>query len=285
MADAVSGVAADDADSEVARGNRFAFGENWARFLASLNDERIGVAEESLRTMLPGGVAGRSVIDAGCGSGLFSLAAKRLGAARVHSFDYDKASVACAEELRRRYFPADESWTTEQGSVLDIAYIERLGTWDVVYSWGVLHHTGAMWQALEAAGRLVAPGGTLFIAIYNDQGWASRAWTLVKRAYNRLPPALRWIVLWPAFVVLWGPRTFIDLLRGRPFAKWRSYAKDRGMNPWRDVVDWVGGYPFEVARPEEIFDFYTSRGFVLSRLKTCGGRLGCNEYVFERSRS
>lgn len=271
-----------DATAEVARGNRFAFGENWRRFLESLTEERIETAQTSLTAML-GSVAGKSVIDVGCGSGIFSLAAKRLGASRVHSFDFDPGSVGCAEELKRRYFPGDATWSVEQGSVLDSGYLTSLGPWDVVYSWGVLHHTGAMWDALEAAGHLVAPGGKLFIAIYNDQGWASRCWTWIKRAYNRLPRPLRWIVLWPSFAFLWGPRSVLDLLRGRPFATWREYGKrDRGMSPWRDVIDWVGGYPFEVARPEAIVDFFTARGFVLTKLKTCGGSLGCNEYVFER---
>lgn len=270
-----------EASVEVARGDRFAFGENWWRFLASLTDERIRTAEMSLLAML-GAMEGKSFIDAGCGSGIFSLAAKRLGAARLYSFDYDSRSVACAEELKRRYFQSDDSWTVGKGSVLDPAYVEALGTWDIVYSWGVLHHTGEMWTALDAASRLVAPGGTIFISIYNDQGWASRCWKLIKRTYNRLPRAFRWIILWPAFVVLWSPKLVIDLLRGRPFASWRAYGKSsRGMSPWRDVVDWVGGYPFEVARPEEILDFFTARGFALKKLKTCGGRLGCNEYVFE----
>jgi 2-polyprenyl-6-hydroxyphenyl methylase/3-demethylubiquinone-9 3-methyltransferase len=57
----------------------------------------------------------------------------------------------------------------------------------------------------------------------------------------------------------------------------------RGMSYWHDLVDWIGGYPFEVATPEAIFDFYMARNFELIALKTCGGRCGCNEFVFRRS--
>jgi 2-polyprenyl-3-methyl-5-hydroxy-6-metoxy-1,4-benzoquinol methylase len=134
--------------TEVAQGNRFEFGANWALFLGLMNDERIDQAVESLKMML--GVSdlqGRRFLDAGSGSGLFSLAARKLGAT-VHSFDFDPASVACTKELKRRYFPDDGAWTIEEGSVLDQEYLLRLGQFDVVYSWGVLHHTGAMWQAL-----------------------------------------------------------------------------------------------------------------------------------------
>lgn len=264
--------------------DRFEFGENWTRFLRLLTEERIAAAERSLTEWLGmSDLAGKRFLDIGSGSGLFSLAARRLGA-RVHSFDYDVQSVACAEELKHRYYPDDERWTVARASVLDADYVRSLGTFDVVYSWGVLHHTGDMWRALERAALAVAPGGLLFVAIYNDQGRASRTWTAVKRIYNRLPRALRFLILWPAFVRLWGPTLIRDLARGRPLASWRHYGGGaRGMSPWRDVVDWVGGYPFEVAKPEQIFDFYRARGFVLTRLKTCGGGLGCNEFVFERT--
>ena len=268
--------------SEVESGQRFQFGANWMRFLEVLNDDRISIAEKTLKTML--GVAdlqGKTFLDAGSGSGLFSLAARRLGAS-VHSFDYDPQSVACTAELKRRYFVDDAKWVVEEGSVLDKDYLIRLGEFDVVYSWGVLHHTGSMWQALENVVPLVRDdGGSLFVAIYNDQGRASRMWSTTKYLYNRLPARLRWLVMGPALVRLWGPTMIKDLLRGKPFSTWKNYkVNGRGMTPWRDVVDWVGGYPFEVAKPEEIFEFYRDRGFFLKQLKTCAGGKGCNEFVF-----
>jgi 2-polyprenyl-6-hydroxyphenyl methylase/3-demethylubiquinone-9 3-methyltransferase len=130
---------------------------------------------------------------------------------------------------------------------------------------------------------LVAPGGKLFLAIYNDQGTPSRRWLKVKRLYNRFPPALRFLVLWPAAAHLWWRRMVKDLLRGHPLASWRNYDGLRGMDAWRDIVDWVGGLPFEVARPEEIFNFYRDRGFTLEKLITQGGSLGCNEFVFSKT--
>ncbi len=267
---------------EVAHGDRFEFGENWARFLQQLDDNRISEAEKSLKQWLgTESLQGKRFLDVGSGSGLFSLAARRMGA-RVHSFDYDPSSVRCAQELRRRYFPDDPDWVVEEGSALDADYLNRLGVFEVLYSWGVLHHTGSMWQALGNVAPLVAPGGLLFISIYNNQGIPSRGWTLVKRTYNRLPRLLRPLVLWPAFAYLWGPKTLRDILIGKPFHSWRNYSTLRGMSAGRDVVDWVGGYPFEVARPEEIFAFYRERGFSLQRLKTCAGKSGCNEFVFVR---
>lgn len=262
---------------------RFEFGANWQRFLDGLTEENIVEAERSLTESL--GIEtlrGKTFLDIGSGSGLFSLVARRLGA-RVHSFDYDPRSVACTAELKRRYFAGSPEWTIEQGSVLDEGYMESLGVFDIVYSWGVLHHTGAMWRAMEAAIRAVADRGILYIAIYNDQGKASAVWLRVKRLYNTLPPSLRILVVFPAACQIWGPRLILDTLQGAPLRTWMSYAASRrGMSPWRDVVDWVGGYPFEVAAPEAVFEFCRHHGFTLQRLITKGGGIGCNEFVFRR---
>lgn len=259
---------------------RFGFGENWSSFLATVDDARIGRSEAALRRMLEcDRLDGLRFLDVGSGSGLSSLAARRLGAS-VHSFDHDLAAVACTRALRDRYCPGDSRWAVEQGSVLDPEYLRRLGRFDVVYSWGVLHHTGRMWEALDNTAALVKPHGRLFIAIYNDQGRATRAWTRVKRAYNRLPRPLRFLVLWPSTLWIWGPPTIRDLVTGRPFRTWRDYATARGMSPWHDLVDWVGGYPFETAKPEAVFARCRGRGFRLAMLTTCAGRSGCNEFVF-----
>ena len=268
---------------QIAAGERFRFGENWRRFLSVLDDGRIRQAEESLRRMLDvADLTGKSFLDIGCGSGLFSLAARRLGA-RVRSFDFDAQSVACTRELRRRYFPEDADWVIEEGDVLDGGYLAGLGRFDAVYAWGVLHHTGAMWQALDQTAALVAPHGKLYVAIYNDQGKISDRWRSIKRAYNSLPRGWRFLITLPLLVYLYWRPTLKDLLRLRPFETWRTYGAARGMSPWRDLIDWVGGYPFEVAKPEAVFDFCLRRGFTLRRLVTCGGSLGCNEFVFVRT--
>lgn len=267
---------------EVTKGDRFEFGKNWQQFLTTLDDKRVEEAEASLKQML--GVTsldGKQFLDIGSGSGLFSLVARRLGA-RVTSFDYDPHSVACTKELRKRYFSEDSNWTVQEGSVLDETFLETLGQFDVVYSWGVLHHTGQMWNAIGNAANRVAPGGQFFIAIYNDQGWASKVWLWWKQSYNRLPPSLRFLVIYPCFVRLWLPTTIKDILRGKPFQTWRSYHIRRGMSGWHDVIDWVGGYPFEVASTEKIVEFLRPLGFEPLEVKSCGKGHGCNEFVLRR---
>lgn len=270
---------------EIIQRQRFAFGRNWQRFLKHLNEHRIHKAEESLRNMLGvESLAGKRFLDIGSGSGLFSLAARRLGA-EVHSFDYDPQSVACTRYLRDRFSPGDAHWVVESGSILDEAYVRALGEFDIVYSWGVLHHTGDMWRALHDATLPVVSGGLLFIAIYNDQGPWSHRWLKIKRIYNRLP----WVLRFPYAIVVLGlyeiRHMAPDILRlrlGSYVRKWTHYADSslRGMSKWHDMVDWIGGYPFEVAKPEDILIFMRARGGQLERMRTVAGGSGCNEFVF-----
>jgi 2-polyprenyl-3-methyl-5-hydroxy-6-metoxy-1,4-benzoquinol methylase len=262
--------------------NRFQFGENWSRFLRVLNEERDLQAEGGLQQLLRcDRLDDKTFLDVGSGSGLMSLAARRLGA-KVFSFDFDPNSVACTQELRRRHDPNDIDWQVTQGSVLDRAFLSSIPPHDIVYSWGVLHHTGRMWEALENVAPLVAPSGQLFIAIYNDQGGASRRWKSFKQWYIASPSAIQTVLA--AFVVVrcWTITCIRDLQHLTPFRTWKTYSRVRGMSPWHDAVDWAGGYPFEVATPEAIFEFYRERGFELENLKTVGGGIGCNQFVFRR---
>ena len=267
---------------EIISEERFQFGKNWQRFLSVLNDERIVEAENSIRKMLNlETLKDKTFLDIGSGSGLFSLAAVRLGAKQIHSFDYDSQSVACTRELKRRYFPQKKDWSIEQGDVLDKEYLNSLGQWDIIYSWGVLHHTGNMWQALENIVPLVKKRGKLFISIYTNQGGKSLFWRWVKRTYCS-SIIWRWIILGLFIPYFFVGGLIKDLLRFRnPLSRYGEYKKTRGMSPIYDWLDWLGGYPFEVAKPEEIFDFYRKKSFILEQLKTCGGGLGCNEFVFD----
>lgn len=272
------------ATTEIDAGTRFGFGANWTRFLAALDDTRIAAAEQSLRDML--GVAdlrGQSFLDIGSGSGLFSLAARRLGA-RVHSFDFDPQSVACTRELRRRYFPDDASWLVEEGSALDLDYVRKLGHFDVVYSWGVLHHTGSMWVGIEHAVSRVAPGGRFYIAIYNDQGWKSHVWWFIKSAYNRLPRWLRPPFALGVSVVIRTGAILKYTLKGRPMVAIRPLFEthgERGMSARYDELDWIGGFPFEVASLATLEAYFTARGFKVLNVRR-NDSWGCNELALQR---
>lgn len=206
--------------------------------------------------------------------------------AHVISFDYDDQSVACTKELRRRYFPDDDEWRIEQGSALDRNYMASLGKFDVVYSWGVLHHTGAMWLGIEnAIGRVGETNGKLFVAIYNDQGGKSHFWWFIKLLYNRLPRILR-----PPLVIIVSSITrFLVILkytvRLKPMVAIRPLLqerRERGMSAKCDRVDWIGGFPYEFASFETLLEYFSSRGFAVITA-TPSTTLGCHELALKRT--
>ncbi len=278
------GVAADRFVDEVARGERFEFGRNWQRDLEVVDEGAIENATHALRTMLDvRDLAGKRFLDIGSGSGLHSLAAHRLGAI-VRSFDYDPQSVACTEKMRETFAPdaGDDQWRIGRGSILDETFVDALGHFDVVYSWGVLHHTGDLWRALELATRPVAPGGRFFVAIDNDEGKRSERWRNIKRIYcsGLVGRAAMSLLCLPYLAAYDAKET---LQRGEnPLKRYFGANGARGMSAVRDFIDWLGGYPFEVARPEAVVRFCRERGFVCDRLTTGGGS-GCNEFVFTRA--
>lgn len=269
--------------TDIKKRDRFKFGKNWQSFLDTLTDERIKIAEDSIKGMLEvDNLKGKRFLDIGCGSGLFSLCAYRLGA-DVVSLDYDPDSVACAEFLRNNYNTSSaNSWEIFEGSALDDQLFEKLRDFDIVYSWGVLHHTGEMYRALENASKPVRVGGKLFISIYNDQGKTSKRWLKVKKAYNWSPAPIKFLLLLIYIVRFTAIGTIKEIILLRPFKEWRNYKKSRGMSRIQNIRDWIGGLPFEVAKPEDIIFLYKGYDFELNKLVTCGGGIGCNEYVFTK---
>ena len=261
----------------------FRFGRNWQRYVDRyLDPERIAVAEQSLRDLIEEDLAGQTFIDVGCGSGLFSLGAHRAGA-YVISLDVDPDSVTACRELRRRAGDP-ETWTVIEGSILDEELLDSLPQGDVVYSWGVLHHTGDMYTAIREAARLVRPGGLYVIAIYNratGRFLDSDRWWGIKRRYNRSGRGMQRLMEL-AFLGYW---TAMQLAaRKNPFRTAREYKQDRGMALRTDFVDWLGGYPYEYATPGEIVDFCHDR-LGLEPIEVCANPptgTGNNQFVFRR---
>jgi 2-polyprenyl-6-hydroxyphenyl methylase/3-demethylubiquinone-9 3-methyltransferase len=262
----------------------FSFGENWLAFATDIADAQITEAERALAALLQSGsLEGRSFLDIGSGSGLSSLAARRMGAV-VHSFDADPQSVACTAAVRDRYRPDDPGWRVEHGSILDQGYVERLSGFDVVYSWGVLHHTGDMKRAIENAAALVKPDGLFALALYRKTRlcWA---WKAEKRWYSQAASGPQRVAA-KIYVALYG---LALRLRGERLAdRVQNYHQGRrGMDFHRDVHDWMGGYPYESISPPELDATMRSLGFqrLGSNARPMSWGLfgsGCDEFLYRR---
>lgn len=259
--------------------SHFEFGENWTDFLSVVSEEHKANAVSGMQKLFPNGeLQSASFLDIGCGSGLHSLAAARLGAASIYSTDIDRNSVSATRRALGEV-EGKTSWKAETISVFDLPP----GQFDVVYSWGVLHHTGDMWGAIHAASKQVKPGGLFAIAIYAKTPlcWA---WRIEKLLYARSPDWLRapWRWTFSAFSLLamWAAGG------ARPSVRLRE-KRERGMTFTHDLHDWLGGYPYESATSSEVSEFVTRKGFTVERTfpkRPTHGLLGsgCSEYVFRR---
>ena len=260
---------------------RFAFGKNWKNYISKkFNQATYDSAEKSLFKFLnKEQLFGKSFLDVGCGSGIHSLVAVKAGAI-VTSIDYDQDSVECTQGLAGTEAKG-QNWTIKQGSMLDRSMMESLGQFENVYCWGVAHHTGSMWEALDNLIPTVKVGGNLFIAIYNTIPGrkGSAYWHKIKKLYVSMPRFIQIIMEW-IYVTIHFLRIAITLRN--PFRVFREYKNKRGMSYRHDLNDWLGGYPYEHAKVEELFDFYTSRGFTLVKLKT-NNYIGNNQLLFKKT--
>jgi 2-polyprenyl-6-hydroxyphenyl methylase/3-demethylubiquinone-9 3-methyltransferase len=261
------------------RESHFEFGENWKRYSKLIDQKRIEFAIEGLKKLFPDGLVGRTFLDIGCGSGLHSLAALLLGAAEVTAVDIDENSTATTQELLTKFAPG-QNWTVKIASVFDPLPFSS-SKFDVVYSWGVLHHTGDMWRAIECASQLVKTGGQFAIAIYSATTFDA-FWKTEKKFYSRAPRPVQWAIRQTYIAAYFAGKV---ALRQNPVAFVRNYYQSRGMNFSHDVHDWLGGYPYEAATATELHDRICQMGFTevrSFRLPPTRGLFGagCHEFVF-----
>ncbi|MBI1649844.1 class I SAM-dependent methyltransferase [Hyphomicrobium sulfonivorans] len=247
---------------------RFQFGQNWKDFSKTVDDKALQAAIDGLRRLLPDHCdpIGKTFLDVGSGSGLHSVAAARLGFVSVTATDYDYNSVQTTKENACRF------GVKVNVSRDDILNTKLSGQFDVVYSWGVLHHTGDMRTAVATAAGMVKPGGAFIMALYLKTQFCGM-WKILKRTYSA----------GGKFRQKAMAETYVKLLQARGLDK---AVRARGMDFRHDAIDWLGGYPYESATPEEAVALVGPEFLLTKSFNTIPARglfgTGCAEYTFIR---
>jgi 2-polyprenyl-3-methyl-5-hydroxy-6-metoxy-1,4-benzoquinol methylase len=259
--------------------SRFGFGRNWKKYSKLITKERLNKAELHLKDRFQTESFEGNFLDIGCGSGVFSVAALNLGA-HVRGFDFDVHSVETSRRVLTEFSGTHQNWEIRQGDILSGNHIDEIAKSDYVYSWGVLHHTGNMSLAIENIAKNCKKDTKWVVAIYNDLGKESVNWTKLKKLYVNYR-ILRPILLMYSYYRFWAKQQLrLAFQLENPFKTWREYTIDsRGMSAWYDLIDWAGGYPFEVATPDWMIQKVVPLGWKIEKIWR-NESVGNNEFLF-----
>lgn len=260
---------------------QFDFGQNWVNFSKkALTKERILAAQcDFMRLFGSIGLNDKLFLDIGFGQGITILLAKEAGA-KVFGNDINPK---CMEALTNtaECMGVSADFPVVIGSILDTSTISQISQmikagqkYDIVHSWGVLHHTGNLKIALYNAASLVTDGGYLVIAVYNSH-WSSRVWRIIKKFYCISPKAVKIVMVSIFYPIICIAKIFVT---GK-----NPLNQERGMDFFYDVVDWIGGYPYEYASIVEIINNLKHSGFKCIYTKQATVPTGCNEFVFRKT--
>jgi 2-polyprenyl-6-hydroxyphenyl methylase/3-demethylubiquinone-9 3-methyltransferase len=261
----------------------YSFGKNWLEYSQSINSIHVDHVTSDLSRLLNlKDLTQKSVLDIGCGSGVHDVGFYQLGCRNLTAIDYDQDCITATNQTLEKFCPGS-GYKILQGDILS-SKTQSLGKFDIVYSWGVLHHTGNLLEAICKASTLVAREGHLAIALYRKTLMCG-FWKAEKRLYSRLPRIFqRFLELiyisFFSIALLFTQKTSITNYI-------ESYSSKRGMNFFADVKDWLGGYPYESISPHELRKLMSSLGFRQvyslegnSRIGIFGS--GCDEFLFQK---
>ncbi len=217
----------------------------------------------------PEEVKGKTVLDAGCGTGVFSIIFARNGAAKVTGIDISPGSLGTARGLKEKFGLANAEF--QQQDMLHLSF--RDASFDIVWAWGTVHHTTDPLGAITELIRVLKPGGSLFLAIYKQ---TSVTWIheIIRKTMIRTP-RWSWNVLAKAGAFMLTPVVFL-------FKRRQKSRKGEKLSEL--ILDWYFVPIRHYYTPEEIRVFLERKKFRIEKYLAHSGRFNSSSNFIYKAR-
>jgi ubiquinone/menaquinone biosynthesis C-methylase UbiE len=215
----------------------------------------------------PDEVKGKSVLDAGCGTGIFSIIFANNGAARVKGIDISEGSLETGRSLKEKFGLENIEFVKED--MLRLPFKDE--EFDIVWAWGTVHHTTDPLAAITELMRVLKRGGSLFLAVYKRTR-LTFIHEIIRRTLVRTPRRM-WTFLSKVMAFFLAPVVF--------FFKKREKSR-KGEKLEELILDWYFVPIRHYYRPKEIQTFLEDRGFVIEKHLAASGRFdSSSNFIFK----
>ena len=216
-----------------------------------------------------GEIEDKLVLDAGCGTAVFSFVFTEKGARDVVALDLTKRSLLEARMRTKRLGSGKVHFV--RATMLSLPFGDE--AFDVVWAWGAVHHTDRPWEALAELCRMVKIGGVLFLAVYlrTRLTWLHEA---IRRGCVLLPTCVH------------RPTAAILALIAAPIvAVFKKREKSRKGETLRALVhDFYFTPVRHYTNPDNVTSFLRGRGFEVEQFLAASGRFDSTSNFIVKAR-
>jgi len=214
-------------------------------------------------------VRGRTVLDAGCGTGIFSIIFANKGAAKVMGIDISPGSLMTAESLRKKFNLQNVEF--QKQDMLELPFGDE--TFDIIWAWGTVHHTTAPFKAISELVRVLKRGGSFLLAVYRKTRL-----TLVHEIIRKTlikTPRRSWTALSRILAFFLAPVVFL-------FKKREKSRKGEKLSEL--ILDWYFVPIRHYYTPEEMKIFLKGKGLVEEKFLPASGRFDSSSNFILKTR-
>ena len=217
----------------------------------------------------PQDIEGKSVLDAGCGTGIFSIIFARNGAASVLGIDISEGSLETAKALKTKFDLENASF--QKQDMLDLPFADE--SFDIVWAWGTVHHTTDPFKAMSELIRVLRAEGSILLAVYTRTR-VTFLHEIIRKALVRTPRKT-WKALSKILALVLSPVVY--------FFKKREKSR-KGEKLEELIMDWYFVPIRHYYYPEEIKVFLEEQGFTIEKYLPASGRFNSTSNFIYKAR-